>query len=296
MHTKFCKQAVILALCLLLVLSTGCVQQVVCAVSSGHSQSSCVLSAASSAVSSAASSAASSQPSSSGASSSGASSRSDIVSSAASSKPASSSSSEAPDTTEYRGIDVSVYQDDIDFSSVKEAGIDVVYIRAGAGTDITDAQFLSNYQKAKAAGLKLGFYYYVTASSVSQAETQAARFAALIKDKTYTVRPAMDYESYGNLTNSEINAIALAFLTKLQQLTGIRPVLYSDAYRVRTLWSDALTVYPLWIADYSTGENTPPSTGKWATWAGYQYSDAGKINGIKDDVDLDRFKQAILIA
>lgn len=196
----------------------------------------------------------------------------------------------------YQGIDVSVYQDTINFESVRADGIEAVYIRAGEGTDSTDERFETNYQKARAAGLKLGFYYFVTATSPSGARAQAERFFSLIQGKSYTMRPAMDYESYGSLSNAEINAIAAAFLERLEELTAVRPVIYSDAYRVRTLWESRLAIYPLWIADYSTGKDAPPPTESWSTWSGYQYSDAGKVNGIEDDVDLDLFKETILIA
>ena len=84
-----------------------------------------------------------------------------------------------------RGIDVSVYQGDIDFSAVKKSGIGAVYIRAGAGNSYTDGKLEDNYRKAKAAGLKIGFYYYVTAMNEEEAVSQAEKFAALIEGKNY---------------------------------------------------------------------------------------------------------------
>ena len=66
---------------------------------------------------------------------------------------------------EYRGIDVSQWQRNIDFAAVKASGIEVVYIRSSLGGDYTDPRFQENYKNAKAQGLKVGFYHYVTASN-----------------------------------------------------------------------------------------------------------------------------------
>ena len=61
----------------------------------------------------------------------------------------------------YRGIDVSVYQGRIDYSRVRASGIQVVYIKASEGTTIIDPYFRTNYDNAKAEGLKIGFYHFV---------------------------------------------------------------------------------------------------------------------------------------
>lgn len=73
----------------------------------------------------------------------------------------------------YRGIDVSEWQRAIDFSRVRQSGIQVVYIRSSLGSDYTDPYFRRNYEGAKAQGLKVGFYHYVTARTVAQAKQEA---------------------------------------------------------------------------------------------------------------------------
>ena len=135
--------------------------------------------------------------------------------------------------TIYRGIDVSVYQGDIDFHRVKEAGIEVVYIRAGEGSDYTDTYFEANAQKAKEAGLHFGFYLYVTARTEEQAREQARFFSDLIQNKEYTCRPAMDLEQFSGMSEERINEVGLAFLKELESLTGITPVSYThrDVYK-----------------------------------------------------------------
>lgn len=201
----------------------------------------------------------------------------------------------SPDSdTVFKGIDVSVYQGDIDFNAVENSGIEFVYIRAGYGNRIADSKFEENYNKISQTGLKYGFYYYVTAMTTEQAEIQATFFAELISGKTFTARPAIDFEEFGYLSKAEINQIASAFAKKLESLTGITPLFYTDAYNASSIWDNSFSAYPLWVADYSSGE-TPPGNDVWSVYAGYQYSDRGSVSGISGNVDLDVFSQGALI-
>ena len=193
----------------------------------------------------------------------------------------------------YSGIDVSSWQGEIDFQKVKDAGIEVVYIRAGVGESAVDSHFRQNYESAKAAGLKVGFYHYVTAEDTYMAQKEAEFFASLIGGTAPDCRPAMDFEVFYGLSDSGVNEIARTYLETLERQTGHLPIIYSDAYNVSARWSISLSRYPLWVADYSLP--TPPNNGKWSGWAGFQYSDKGRISGISGNVDLDRFTSTVLL-
>lgn len=199
------------------------------------------------------------------------------------------------DTDEvFSGIDVSVYQGDIDFEQVKNSGIEVVYIRAGYGFSVTDPKFEENYTNATKAGLKCGAYYFVTARNTEQAYLQATRFAELISGKTFAARPAMDFEEFGNLGKNGINIVGLAFMQKLRELTGIVPILYTDAYNASETWDWNFAQFPLWVADYDAEEPYVTSN-IWQSYAGFQYSDRGEIPGIYGNVDLDRFTSSVFL-
>ena len=199
------------------------------------------------------------------------------------------------DTDEvFSGIDVSVYQGDIDFEQVKNSGIEIVYIRAGYGFSVTDPKFEENYTNATKAGLKCGAYYFVTARNTEQAYLQATRFAELISGKTFVARPAMDFEEFGSLGKNGINIVGLAFMQKLRELTGIVPMLYTDAYNASETWDWNFAQFPLWVADY--GAEEPYVTSNiWQSYAGFQYSDRGEIPGIYGNVDLDRFTSSVFL-
>lgn len=200
---------------------------------------------------------------------------------------------DADSDTVRPGIDVSNYQGDIDFQRVKDAGIEVVYIKASQGSSWTDPDFQSNGEKAKAAGLDFGFYHFVTATTTAEAEQEARFFASLITGMDYTCRPVMDFEEFSGLSHTQINAIGKAFLEELESLTGVKPMLYTDAYAANTLWEERFGAYPLWVANYDVSEPEVTS-GIWSGWAGFQYG-SGRVDGISDTVDLDRFTDAVLL-
>ncbi len=199
----------------------------------------------------------------------------------------------------FRGIDVSAYQGAINFKELASSGCNYLYIRAGEGGNTVDSRFEENYQGAKSESLHYGFYYYVTAKNTSEAESQAEHFASLIAEIPYTLRPAMDFEEFSDITIAESNEIALTFLKTLEELTSVTPVLYSDADNVKTRWSSELSPYPLWVADYAhlaEPENyVLPENDVWTEWSGYQYTDSATITGIQGNVDGDLFTSGLMI-
>ncbi len=197
-------------------------------------------------------------------------------------------------STIYQGIDVSSWQGNIDFAEVKNSGIEIVYIKASEGQSYIDPYFEQNYQNAKANGLKVGFYHYVTARTVEQAREQANFFASVISGKEPDCRLAMDFESFGSLSVNEINEISRVFLETLQSATNKEVLIYSNSYSARTIFSSTLSIYPLWVANYGVSE--PGDNGKWDTWVGWQYTSTGRVSGISGNVDRDYFTDGVLLS
>ena len=178
----------------------------------------------------------------------------------------------------YNGIDVSAWQNEIDFSKVKSEGIKIVYIKSSEGTTYIDPYFERNYQKAKENGLLIGTYHFVRARNISQAINEAEFFASVIEGKQIDCKLAMDFESFGNLSKEEINIIALSFLERLKKITNKEVIVYSNTYTAKNIFSGEITKYPLWIAQY--GVSKPTINGNWNTWVGFQYTSQGNIKGI----------------
>lgn len=194
----------------------------------------------------------------------------------------------------YEGIDVSGWQKVIDFKKVKESGIQIVYIKSSEGLNSVDSYFRRNYKEAKANDLKIGFYHYVTARNIEEAEEQAKHFVKTIAGTKPDCKLAMDFERFGDLKNSEINKIAKKFLETVKKLTNKEVILYSNTYSARTVFSSELAKkYDLWVAQYGVKE--PSANGKWNNWVGFQYTDKGRVNGINGYVDKDKFTNQIFI-
>lgn len=197
-------------------------------------------------------------------------------------------------STIYQGIDVSSWQGNINFAQVKNAGIDIAYIKSSEGVSYIDPYFERNYQNAKANGLKVGFYHYVTARTVEEARNQANFFAKVISGKEPDCKLAMDFESFGNLSVNQINEISKVFLETLQNATNKEVLIYSNSYTARTILSSDLAIYPLWVANYGVSE--PGGNDKWNTWVGWQYTSTGRVTGISGNVDRDKFTDGVLLS
>ena len=81
--------------------------------------------------------------------------------------------------------------------------------------------------------------------------------------------------------------MALAFLQEVERLTGREPAIYCSASTPREDYDSRLAPYSLWVAQY--GAREPESNDIWPTWAGWQYSERGRVDGIEGNVDLDLF-------
>lgn len=197
---------------------------------------------------------------------------------------------------EYQGIDVSNWQGYINYSEVKEAGINIVYIKSSQGSNIKDAYFDINYENAKANGLKVGFYHFLTATNTQQAEEEARFFASVIANKTPDCKLVMDYEVFGGASVEEINQIAEVFLETTKRLTNKEVILYSDLNNIRTVFGRNLSQnYELWLAYYGDYERLGNIGTNWENFIGVQYSDRGRVNGINGYVDRDRYSEEIFL-
>lgn len=197
---------------------------------------------------------------------------------------------------QYQGIDVSDWQGYIDYSRVRESGIEIVYIKSSQGSNIRDPYFDINYDNAKANGLKVGFYHFLTATTTAEAEQEAQFFASVISGKVPDCKLAMDYEVFGGVSVNEINNIAEVFLESVRRLTNKEVIIYSDLSNARDTFSRQLAQnYPLWIAYYGNESELERLETNWETWQGWQYTDRGIVGGISGNVDRDIYTKEIFL-
>lgn len=192
-----------------------------------------------------------------------------------------------------KGIDVSKYQGQIDFSAVKRSGVDFVIIQAGYGREARqkDPYFEINYQRAKAAGLHVGAYWFCYATDPEDAKREAAACIEVIKGKLFDFPIFYDLETdaksgYYPFSKGKEHASALvtAFCTALEK-AGYFAGLYISRSPLQThITKEVAERFTLWLAEYGSRLNY---SGKYGIW---QYSSAGRIVGVIGNVDLDDAK------
>lgn len=196
----------------------------------------------------------------------------------------------------YQGIDVSNWQGYIDYRQVRESGIEVVYIKSSQGTNIKDTYFDINYENAKANGLKVGFYHFLTATNTEEAEEEASFFASVISGKVPDCKLVMDYEVFGGVSVTESNEIARVFLETTKRLTNKDVIIYSDLSNAQNRFSRELAEdYQLWLAYYGDIQNLDAVETSWDNYIGLQYTDRGRVSGISGAVDRDSFSEDIFL-
>lgn len=196
----------------------------------------------------------------------------------------------------YEGIDVSDWQGYIDYNQVKNSGIDIVYIKSSQGDSIKDPYFEINYENAKANNLKVGFYHYMTATNIQEAEQQATFFASVISGKQADCKLAIDYEQFSGVGVEQINQIALAFMQKVQELTKKQVIVYSDLYNSENTFNSELASQgELWLAYYGDYRNLENVNSSWNTFIGVQYTDSGNVLGVSGNVDRNLFSEEIFL-
>ena len=189
-----------------------------------------------------------------------------------------------------QGIDISAYQPNVNFAQVKAAGIEIVYIKATDSITYINPCLKAQYQGAKAAGLKVGFYHFFHAN-VDPIQ-QAQYFLKAIAGMPYNCRLVMDIELNYGVAAPALSAAAESFLQELGMTAGVSPTVYTYTAFIVPNLTNALARYPLWLADYS---KVPGSNPVWSSYDGWQYSEQGSIPGIRGAVDLDQFSDDVLL-
>ena len=182
-----------------------------------------------------------------------------------------------------KGIDVSVWQGDIDFYKVKKSGIDFVIIRAGYGNGNKDKWFEENYRKAKAAGLDAGAYWYSYAASVSDAFDEALSAAKVLKGKTFEYPIYFDIEEQKQISKGQdfCSSLISTFCSKMETL-GYFAGFYTSLSAAMHAVSPAVRKrYAFWIAQWNDRCTYDGTYGLW------QYSSKGSVEGISGRVDMD---------
>ncbi len=198
------------------------------------------------------------------------------------------------------GIDVSKYQGTVDWNKVKADGIDFAFVRIGfrgygqTGNIVEDPYGITNVKGAIGAGLDVGCYFFSQAINEEEAREEARFVINLLEKNGITTEDmkmpiVFDPESIlgddartDNVTGEQFTRNTLAFCDEVTRL-GYQGMIYTnfmwEAYQLDL--GLLLKEMPLWYADYEATPQTPYAFEIW------QYSEKGKVNGVKGAVDLN---------
>ena len=179
-------------------------------------------------------------------------------------------------------LDISTWQGYVDFNKVKSAGYNYVILRAGFGREYSqkDNTFERNYANAKAAGIKVGVYWFSYSTSPSDAYREAN---ACLNGKRLDmpVYYDLEYQPAMSMSNSNYTQMALNFCSTIKK-AGYKSGVYSSAsvygylLNRQTLINNGVSI---WNAQWSSYCSVPCDI--------WQYSEKGQVNGISASVDMN---------
>ena len=193
----------------------------------------------------------------------------------------------------HKGIDVSRYQEKIDWQEVAEDDVEYAFIRLGIrgyteGEIKEDDTFEYNINGALDNGIEAGVYFFTQATSVEEAEEEAQYVLDAIEPYDVTYPVVLDVEAVNSenartaeLTKEERTEYCIAFCEMIKQ-AGYTPMIYGNLKTFMLLLDmEQLEAYDKWFAYYDTELYFPYNVRVW------QYTDTGNIEGIDTDVDIN---------
>ena len=191
-----------------------------------------------------------------------------------------------------KGIDVSSWQNSINWSKVKADGVEFVFLRAAyqgtsSGKLFKDGRFQEYIRGAKSVGLKVGVYIFSQAITVDEALEQANFLMDLVSGYSIDLPLVFDLEHYpggrfstAGLYARDITDMCNTFCTRVesagyQSMTYACPSMLDEDIFINEIGR-------LWLAHYT--KETGYSDRGYEYW---QCTDSGKIDGISGGVDLD---------
>lgn len=193
------------------------------------------------------------------------------------------------------GLDLASYQTGLNAGTI--AG-DFNIVKATQGRNYVNPSCDTHVQQTLKAGKKLGVYHFL---ENADGAAQADYFLTNVKGYIGKALLALDFESYkvGQVTYKATPAQALAFLNRIVEKTGIRPLIYmgiadENAYD----WSAVVKGnFGLWVAQYNnynvvngfTPRNLYGKLRNWSTAAIFQYTSYGRLSGWGAVLDFNVF-------
>ncbi|MCT7951899.1 peptidoglycan-binding protein [Ancylothrix sp. C2] len=186
------------------------------------------------------------------------------------------------------GIDVSDFQENVNWRAVADDGISFAFAKATEGTTFVADSFARNWSGMKSVKILRGAYHFFRPQS--DPEAQAKHFLKIVKFEPGDLPAVLDIESSGGVSGSAIAERMTVWLNIVEKATKRKPIIYTyPGFWERIGNIQKFTDYPLWIAHY-TNDPEPWVTGGWDVWTMWQFTDSGRVKGVSGPVDINRFQ------
>lgn len=189
------------------------------------------------------------------------------------------------------GIDVSKWQDEIDWSKLKARTTNddtlqfqFAYIKATEGVWMEDPLFEYNWKKAKKNNIIRGAYHYFLPRN--NPKMQARNFIRNVSLTRGDLPPVIDVEETGRMKRKEIVKQLKIYIKELENHYRIKPIIYSNINFIENYLADDFGNYQFWVAHYYRDELIVDNNIKWLFW---QHSDKAKLFGCDYKVDANVF-------
>lgn len=174
-----------------------------------------------------------------------------------------------------KGVDISEHNGSVNFSTLKNNGVEFVIIRLGYGSNYTnqdDKRFAENVKKAEAAGMPWGAYLYSYAKNTSMAKSEAEHALRLLKGKTPLYGVWYDVED-PQLSGVDVVATSQTFCDAMENAGYYAGIYASLSWLNGSLSSSKLDKYDKWVAQWNSSCTYKKAYGIW------QYTDKLVIGG-----------------
>lgn len=190
-----------------------------------------------------------------------------------------------------KGVDVSHYQGEVDWSQMKDQGMEFAYIKATEGSGHVDDYFEKNWTKAREAGMVCGAYHFF--SFESEGKKQAKHFIKKVGRRSGMLIPVIDVEYYGKYAekppkNEKVEKELGEMIGELEKEYGKKPMIYCTYSVYNRYIKEQFSDIPLWIRNVYY---LPKDIGR--EWTFWQYTDKARLAGYEGEeeaIDCNAFR------
>ena len=192
---------------------------------------------------------------------------------------------------DIKGVDVSSYQGEIDWSVLSSQKISFAFIKATEGSSFVDEYFAYNFQEAQKTSLSVGAYHFF--SYDSEGKTQAENFINTVVPFEGMLPPVIDLEFYGDKeknppARADVEKQLKVMLVLLEEHYNQKPIIYATEKSYELYLSNDYKEYDIWIRNVFS----KPKLYDERSWTFWQYTNRKKLkgyNGTEKYIDVNVF-------